>query len=104
MSSVTSNRDMDVGTIWAALSISETAALVGFSHTTVSRVYKERCEKQKRILCAEGLQDATVVGKRDQRRMTRSSGTNSCAVVKVIDFFFFFFGHSVDINRRPASA
>ncbi len=32
---------------WAGLSISETADLLGFSLTTISRVYRERFEKEK---------------------------------------------------------
>ena len=32
---------MVVGARWAGLSISETADLLGFSHTIISRVYRE---------------------------------------------------------------
>ncbi len=38
---------MVVGARRAGLSISETADLLGFSHTTISRVYRERSEKEK---------------------------------------------------------
>ena len=38
---------MIVGARQGGLSISETADLLGFSHTTVSRVCREWCEKQK---------------------------------------------------------
>jgi hypothetical protein len=34
-------------------SFSETAAFLGFLHTTVSRVYRERCDKQNTLLMRE---------------------------------------------------
>jgi len=40
-------RGMVVGARQAGLSISQSAQLLGFSHTTISRVYKELCEKVK---------------------------------------------------------
>ncbi len=40
-------RGMVVGARRAGLSISETADLLGFSHTTISRVYRELSKKRK---------------------------------------------------------
>ncbi len=41
-------RGMVVGARRAGLSISETADLLGFSHTTISRVYRELSEKKRK--------------------------------------------------------
>uniref|UniRef100_A0AAR2LSB3 Tc1-like transposase DDE domain-containing protein n=1 Tax=Pygocentrus nattereri TaxID=42514 RepID=A0AAR2LSB3_PYGNA len=47
-------RAVVVGARRAGLSISETADLLGFSHTTISRVYRERSEKRKYPVSGQG--------------------------------------------------
>ncbi len=53
-------RGMVVGARRTGLSISKTADLLGFSRTTISRVYREWSEKQKCLVYVRG-----------QRRMGR---------------------------------
>ncbi len=62
---------MVVGARWAGLSISETADLLGFSRTTISRVSREWSEKEKISSEQQFSVRTCLVGTRGQRTMVR---------------------------------
>jgi len=65
------DRGMVVGARWASLSISQSAQLLGFSHTTISRVYKEYFEKGKTSSKRQSCGLKSLVDARGQKRMGR---------------------------------
>lgn len=64
-------RGMVVGARRAGLSISVTADLLEFSRTTISRVYRERSEKEKIPSEQQFSGRKHIVDGKGQRRMTR---------------------------------
>uniref|UniRef100_A0A9J8AX61 Transposase Tc1-like domain-containing protein n=1 Tax=Cyprinus carpio carpio TaxID=630221 RepID=A0A9J8AX61_CYPCA len=64
-------RGMVVGARRASLSISQSAQLLGFLRTTISRVYKELCEKGKTSSMRQSCGRKYLVDARGQRRMGR---------------------------------
>jgi len=60
-----------VGARRAGLSFSQSAQLLGFPRTTISRVYKELCEKGKTSSMLQSCGRKCLVDARGQRRMGR---------------------------------
>ena len=65
------DRGMIVGARQGGLSISETADLLEFSHTTVSSVCREWCRKQKTSSEQQFCGQKCVLNEKGQRRRAR---------------------------------
>lgn len=65
-----------VGSRWAGLSISENADLLGFYHTTISRVYKDWSENERISSEHQFSGQKYFVDARGQSRITRHLQTD----------------------------
>ncbi|KAK6324713.1 hypothetical protein J4Q44_G00040550 [Coregonus suidteri] len=77
-------RGMIVGARRAGSSISQTAALLGFSRTTVSVVYREWRDKQKTSSQRQSSGRKQLVDKRGRRRLERIVQANRRATIRQI--------------------
>lgn len=95
------DRGMIVGARRAGSSVSVTAKLLGFSRTTVSRVYTEWCQKQKtssqRQLCGR----KRLVDERGQRRIAQMVESDRKATVTRITTLYNS-GEQKRISERTA--
>lgn len=72
---------MIAGARWAGASISEMDTLLGFLHTTVSRVYRERCDKQNTSSQLQPCGQKHTVGERGQRNIQASRVTSTMQII-----------------------
>ena len=77
-------RGMIVGARRAGSSVSKTADVLGFSRTTVSRVFREWSEKQKTSSNRRSCGRKPLVDERGERRMARIVQSNIRATTKEI--------------------